>query len=118
MTWKNNLRPNKHIILIYAILVIAAVPFIKYATGIVCVTVPCPSETVGTLFSYMVAQQPSVISISYVNLFVGVILSYLFACGVVAVFNDLLTKGKSLKNEEIAQAGSCEKKRPKKKSRK
>lgn len=66
-------------IVTFVIIAIIAVPFITYDTGIRCIQEPCMSSTTGSFLMFVLFSYENTIyenGISYLNLIIGLIISY------------------------------------------
>lgn len=81
-------RPTWLKIIIFALIFVTFVPFIEYYTVINCIIGPCPPlpGPTGSLLPFLFPGHYIVHSILYVNMVVGLILSYLISCAVVRIF--------------------------------
>jgi len=82
-------KPTLSKLIITIMLVLLFVPFINYDNGIRCFTVPCPSDTTGSLAKYVFLDNPYIYYISYTNLIIGIILSYLASCLIIYLYKKL-----------------------------
>lgn len=76
---------------IFLIILLSVFPSVKYDTGIRCITIPCPSESIGTFLNYFFnSPNHYIYSIDYVSLALGFIASYLISCSFAFLINKLL----------------------------
>jgi hypothetical protein len=100
MNWKKLLQPTIGKFALAALFFITFVPFIEFDTGIRCITVPCPSSSVGSILSYHLfyfqhsyvrphiyhlhereeTVAPAPLEILYINIVLGSLFSYFAAC--------------------------------------
>lgn len=91
MNWKF-FKPTIWKIVIFVIIFIVFVPFIHYDTGIRCEQAPCPAGTTGSLLKYILYSHDFYIysgGILYINLIIGLIISYLISCIIVTLYNKI-----------------------------
>ena len=88
MNWKEFLKPNSVKIIILTILSVVFVPFINYDTGIRCIQAPCSAAFTGSFLMYLLfSHNFYVYYFSYVNLILGLIVSYLISCLIIFLIN-------------------------------
>lgn len=81
MDWKELTKPSIGKLILTILISITLVPFIEYDTGIRCVTTPCASSAEGSIASWLLFSHDfDVYSVSYANLIIGLILSYIASC--------------------------------------
>lgn len=78
------LKPTITKIIVAILILVIFVPFIHYDTGIRCIQAPCPAGADGSIAMWLIfSHNFYVYSVSYVNLIIGVFLSYLVSCLVI-----------------------------------
>ena len=88
MNWKEFFKPTLKKIILTLVLFILFVPFIYYDTGIRCITYPCPSQAVGSIIGWLLSSYNfDIYSISFTNLILGLILSYLVSSTLIYIYN-------------------------------
>ncbi|MEK6906479.1 MAG: hypothetical protein AABW81_02565 [Nanoarchaeota archaeon] len=86
MNLKKFLKPTKWKILTFVIISLLFIPFINYDNGIRCIKAPCPADTTGSVIMYLLLSDNfHVYKILYINLAVGLIISYLLSCMIVSL---------------------------------
>jgi hypothetical protein len=89
MNWKEFFRPTVSKIAISVVLFVIFVPFIE-PHGFQCIKAPCPqpgTQSLLTQFLIFLTLGNPIVGIHYVNLFVGLIMSYLLSCLIISGIN-------------------------------
>ena len=89
MNIQSFLKPTIAKISVAVLILIIFVPFINYDTGIRCITTPCPANADGSIAMWLFSYHSYIYSIYYVNLIVGIILSYLISCLIVFIISKI-----------------------------
>jgi hypothetical protein len=82
------IKPTKRKIILFLLIFVVLVPFIQYDTGIRCIQAPCPAADVGSVFKF-VKNSKGFVEIEYINFSVGLVISYLAACGLIFMHKNL-----------------------------
>jgi len=93
MNLKSFLKPTLAKIIVTILVLVIFVPFIHYDNGIRCVRAPCPSEDEGSIAMWLIFSHHFYIySLSYVNLIIGIFLSYLVSCAAIFAIEKMREK--------------------------
>ena len=88
MNLKEFFKPTISKIIVFVILFVIFAPFIYYDTGIRCIMDPCPAGAIGSLLMYFLFSynlQIYINGVLYINLIIGLIISYLFSCALISL---------------------------------
>lgn len=80
------LKPSLPKIIIFIIVFVIFVPFIE-PHGIYCIKAPCPQPGTQSLLTQFLFLKNPIVGISYINLFIGLIASYVVSCLIIFVVN-------------------------------
>ncbi len=95
MNWKEFFKPTLSKMIVLAIIFAVFVPFIHYDTGIRCIQAPCPAGATGSLLVYVLFSHNLYIytgGVLYINLIIGLFVSYLVSCILILIVNKLRKK--------------------------
>ena len=90
MDWKEFLRLTIGKVILFLIILILFVPFIRYDNGIRCFIAPCPSDTTGSVAMWLMSGR--IYEIYYSYLIIGFIISYFVSCLIISIFNKINKK--------------------------
>ncbi len=87
---KEFFKPTIAKIILFVIVFGAFVPFIYYDTGIRCIQAPCPAGATGSLLTYFLFSYNFYIyNILYINLLIGLFLSYIVSSALISLIKKL-----------------------------
>ena len=88
MDWKEFFRPTIGKLILFLIILVIFVPFIRYDNGIRCFIFPCPADTTGSAAMWMMSRiyAGHIYEINYSSLTLGLIISYFASCLIISIF--------------------------------
>lgn len=81
--WDDFLKPTGKKTIISIALFLIFIPVVYYDNGVRCVTTPCNSQDLGSVFFFLFSNNKIAYGISFFDLIIGLAISYLAACFVV-----------------------------------
>lgn len=87
MDLKQFLKPTISKIIIFLVISIVFIPFIRYDNGIRCFTTPCDSDTTGSFAMWLFSSYNyHIYQIHYSYMIFGIVVTYLISCLIALIF--------------------------------